>query len=722
MSTRLTVAALLLLHALTASGEPPLCGTSEELEQRLRAHRERLQRSAIGLQAETAATLRDGAFYIQADASIAAGANPFDLSGRSIVFEPRGGTSFAVRRGSSQFAAAGELLHDFGPKGGDPWHFVTYDLSSFAFPIFGRSVTRLYLTAFNEIELDPPAVEEAETFGTLDAAVHRNAVLSPLMITTRKPRQLAWPQLYVRETATSVVITWRSSAGETFGYDVQAELRSDGTIVYSYGSLRNMQWGTPLVSAGFDPDAGTPRRMLYQATTPAGVSPTFGSLSPMLDIRSVEVTRMGESDVLAVRMRMAEAIDPSKLGGDVTLRYLLTVSGQPAYVDVTRGGWKVLPFGGSSVIANGSAAHVDGDSIEFYLLQSPANVTSPQMRVSTQLRPSRTADSASWVPLLDVAPSSTGNDLSAEVSGRELHAPITEPLLLTVLDPREVWERIKGPFAISDRDVDAVAVYQTFYTDMIFYAGAYSITGNAGASGLGLSTTQFGPGIPRQPNLLHMNQVSYNYNAAPETASQVILHEFGHRWLYFFSIQEGNAITRSLNPVSAHPAAYVHTPAAFPVFREAEASVMGGAVFSSEGGDRYRARASNRGYSWVDLYLMGLASPAEVAPWFYLSGTGLRGDYWPDDNVVVTGEKRDVSIDQLLAVHGLREPSAAMSQKKFTVLFVLVTEPGREASGADVAKLNEWRGVFERTFSLATGGRGMVETRFVRHAKKRAVR
>ena len=149
---------------------------------------------------------------------------------------------------------------------------------------------------------------------------------------------------------------------------------------------------------------------------------------------------------------------------------------------------------------------------------------------------------------------------------------------------------------------------------------------------------------------------------------------------------------------------------------------MGGAVFSEEGGGSYRTHVANRGYSWVDLYLMGLAAPEEVQPWFYLTGTSLRGEYWPDDNIVVNGTKREVSLSQLTAVHGPRNPSAALAQKTFRVLFVLVSEAGKEPTDEDVAKMNEWRALFERTFSLATGGRGRVETTFVQPAKKRPTR
>jgi hypothetical protein len=42
-----------------------------------------------------------------------------------------------------------------------------------------------------------------------------------------------------------------------------------------------------------------------------------------------------------------------------------------------------------------------------------------------------------------------------------------------------------------------------------------------------------------------MNQLAYNYNSVVERASQVMLHEFAHRWLYHFSIMENGDKTNS---------------------------------------------------------------------------------------------------------------------------------------------------------------------------------
>ena len=719
---RIRFTLLLLLLTTAAFADQPMCGAGEEREELARLHHERMRARRGGIQANATpkpATLRDGAFYMSADDEIATGGRLFDLTGHSLLFEPKGGAAFTAKKVALAYAEPGELLHDFAPRAGSPWHYVTYDLTQFAFPAFGKSHTRLYLTAFNEIEFAEPREEGTAMVDHLEAAVHRNAVFSPLMITTKKPRFLAYPQLYVRETANAVFVTWKSVAGDTFGYDLQAELRSDGTVVYSYQSMRNMQWGTPVVSAGFDPAV---RRQLATTTAQQGLGSQFGAMAPMLDIRSADVARVNETDVIAVKVTLAGPIDQSKIGEGQTVRYALMVSNQLTYADVTRTAVSVYPFGGIAAEVNGATATISGNTIEFYFLQSPANVTTPQMRAFTQLRPN-SADAHSFVPVLDVAPRSTGgHDLSALTEATAVMAPVSEPFVLPALDPFEVWERLAPAYSLSSSEYDAVAIYQSFYTDIIHYAGAYSVGGNPAVNGIAPPSQSYGTNARRHPNLLHMNHFTYNYNGAEETAAQVILHEFGHRWLYFFRILENGALTSSLNPLSAHPAAYVHTPAAFPVFREGESSTMGGAVFSEEGANTFRTKVANRGYSWTDLYLMGLAAPEEVQPWFYLAGTTLPGAYWPENNITVTGEKREVTVGQIIAAHGPRNPAVGLSSKKFKVAFVLVTEPGREATAADVAKMNEWRKLFERTFYLATGGRAQVDTTYVKATRRHAVR
>src|SRR5690242_1880710 len=104
-----------------------------------------------------------------------------------------------MHRGALDYVAPSTpLLRDFqNDRSGTPWYSVAVDLP-FTFSIFGRSVTRVYVTAFNEIRLDVPTYEQtAMQFGVTEAAVQPQAVLSPLVITTSKPRYLAYPRVYV---------------------------------------------------------------------------------------------------------------------------------------------------------------------------------------------------------------------------------------------------------------------------------------------------------------------------------------------------------------------------------------------------------------------------------------------------------------------------------------------------------------------------------------------
>lgn len=701
-----------------------MCATGPANDERLRALRERPRsRARIAANGEAGPVVRDGAFYLQVDDVVTPGYHPFDLAGQSLVFEPRNGT-FAVRRTALQYLEpAGEPLRDFQTATGAQWHAVEVNLTSFAFPIFGQQVTRLYLSAFNGIHFAPPGEETAMQFDGVEAAVHRDALLSPLMITKGKPSRLHYPRVFAGERADAVVITWRSETGD-FKYDVQAELRSDGSFVYSYRSLLRMRWGAPVVSPGFDPSSATFRFLGGANDSPNDVPSTaVPSLRGMADLRRVEVSRVNESDLFAVRLQLGAAVAPEVIEDGQSLRYVVQLGPAFAVLEVLRTNWNIRGFYASTSAMNGASVRIDGNVIEFYGVQLPADTAITQsLRVWTYTRPTTSvADFASVEIALDVPSKRIATDLSS-ADGGPLPLPITEPFVLGTFDPHSLWERLQAKYALSNYDIDGVAMYQTYFTDLIFYAGAYSTVGNPQVDGVRSGSNLYGTRVLRAPALLHMNQLEYGWNATTKNASHVILHEFGHRWLYFFRIMEEGTSARVLNPVSAHPGGFVHTPAAFRVYDDQDASVMGGGFFTAQGDGMFQARASNSGYSWTDLYLMGLAAPQEVPPWFYLrnSDPPLPLQYYPTNGAVVRAEQRDVNVDQIIAAEGPRNPPAAMSQRSFRVLFVLVTES--EPSASEIAKLNEWRALLVKDFDLATGGRAKVDTNWVRPTKRRAVR
>jgi len=722
---------VLVLAATTlAYGDEPMCATSASNDARLRALHERMSmRPRIAANAvPTVPVLREGAFYIDADDGVIADYRPFDLGEQSLVFEPRADSKFAVRREALRYIEpAGAPLRDFQIRTGTPWYSVRYDLG-FVFPIFGRDVTTLYLTAFNGIHFSTPNEPGMNQFDALEAVLNREPLLSPLMITNRKPSRLAYPLLFVEQNADGVVITWRSATGADFGYDVQAELHKDGSVVYSYRAPRVLRWGTPVLSAGFDP-ANVTRRALGGLDDARGdlVAGTYASsLADMNDIRRFDVYRVDESELFVLRLQVAAAVNPSKLTNGESLRYVVQVGNVAAWLDVTKTGWSITPFNAAgAAVANGAEVRFDGDAIEFYGLQAPADAAIDAQVVVWAVAPStnRTIDFASRSIAFDAPLRRIAGDLSSVANGSELSLPITEAFTLGELDPASVWERLQSTFALSSYDIDAVAIYQSFFTDIIFYAGAYSTGGNAGVDGIAAPSATRGSTVARRPSLLHMNQLTYGWNSSERSSSHVMLHELGHRWLYFARLFEGGQASRVLNPVSAHPAGYVHTPSAFRVWDDGESSVMGGAVFSLLSDGRYRAHAANYGYSWPDLYLMGLASPEEVETWFYVANTdpALPKEYWPADGATVTGERRNVNVGQIMIAEGARNPPTATSQRMFRVLFVLVTGAGGPAD-EEVAKINEWRALLEKTFTIATGGRARVTTDYARATKKRALR
>ncbi|HEX8408069.1 MAG TPA: hypothetical protein VF883_04355 [Thermoanaerobaculia bacterium] len=694
------------------------CGTGPEAESRLAAARQlHAERGRVRSNATPSVPkIRDGAFYLQTDDAITMGYQPFDLGGQSLVFTPAGNDAYTLDRTTLKYVEPIAEVRDFQTATGANWHYVARDLAS-PITIFGRSVSRIYVSAFNGIHLEPPVEQGGMYFDTLQTAIHRGAVLSPLMITVRKPRQLLYPRAYVDEAPGVLRVTWRSSGNAPFGYDLQADVRSNGRVTYSYRSVNAMRWGTPVLASGFDP-VTIPRALLAAVDDNASdVSVEVpAAVRPMIDVRRGEAFRLRDSDLYAVRLQLGQAIDATKLGEGEALAYQVSLGSTVTLVEVSREGTRV-PGGAASV-------RVDGDVVEIYGIQPDADrATERSFRIATYFRPlERTGDSVTLRVPFTPAPHPTSIDLSAASESTPLPLPIAEPFVLGVFDPYAVWNRLQPAYALSDYEVDGVVMYQTFFTDMIFWAGAYAIGSNPQVDGIGQSSPFYTTAAPRRPTLMHMNQLTYNYSATEANASKLLLHEFGHRWLYYFSIRENGQTTRALNPVTPHPAAYVHTAAAFPVYGAEESSAMGGGFFTPRGDGTYRAHAANMGYSWHDLYLMGLASPEEVQPWFYLAGTTLPKEYWPEEGAVASGERRDVQISQITDVHGPRVPSASLAQKKFKVLFVLVTEDGTEATEAEVAKLNEWRAVMERNFARATGGRATLTTTFVQPSKKRGVR
>jgi hypothetical protein len=652
-----------------------------------------------------------------------------DLVGRSLVFVPDGDEAFRVSTTALDYEPdVGAALDPFVYRDGNDWFYREIELSSFEFPFGGANHAGLYVTAQNAVHFDVPFLGYADQYTLLDGLSLEGAIISPLLHTD--PGTIfPIPDVFVRQSPDFVLITWRSGPSEWgFGLDVQARLESSGRIVLSYRAVDEFDWGTVLVTTGTEPWR-TDRHWIYSQGTPAsGVS---GSVSQMLDLRSVSIERLGESNLIEVTITVSALIRPEFLSSDRYLGYWVQFS------DASGGReWIMLYVARDDVQyrtpgwgwnAYSPAAEFDGNTVRLRVMQDALNLTGTTVTVNVatlNADDEPAVDGLSGTFTLGNWSREFGSDLSALPPGSVTSSPVVEAFTLGELNPQNVWTQLKSIYGFTDSQIDAVAIYQDFYTSLILYAGAYSTVGNPGADGVS-DYPGYGTSYPESPALLHMNRLGYRWNADLPRSFHVTSHEFGHRWLYFIDFDTGDGPSNALQPLGGHPAQYVHTPAAFRVYTDRDSSTMGGSNFVDHGDGTFSTpdEYGYYGYSWHDLYLMGLAAPEEVEDWYYIANTDppLGGAYYPAPEVTVSGSRRNVTIDDVVRAMGPRDPGVATSQKRFKVVYVLLSLPGTEASPEAIDELNVQRKWFERMFKVATGHRGEVDTTLV-PLRRRGVR
>ena len=79
--------------------------------------------------------------------------------------------------------------------------------------------------------------------------------------------------------------------------------------------------------------------------------------------------------------------------------------------------------------------------------------------------------------------------------------------------------------------------------------------------------------------------------------------------------------------------------------------------------------------------------------------------FTPRVGVTFTGTRRDVLIQDVIAIHGPRVPSFADSPRVHRQAFVYIVSAGRTADPAQVDKVDRIRRAWETFFVQATDGR-----------------
>ena len=187
-------------------------------------------------------------------------------------------------------------------------------------------------------------------------------------------------------------------------------------------------------------------------------------------------------------------------------------------------------------------------------------------------------------------------------------------------------------------------------------------------------------------------------------------HEIAHTWLAFASYLVNGEPT-PMQSDGSHWALELHAPAVFPLHGPVDGSIMGGAFWREDSDGTFSPTVGwwtkAGGLSWLDLYLMGLATPDEVPDMFILRNLE---QVTSDRTGPYTGEKEIVTMDQIIAAIGPRNPPPERARKVFNMGFVYFLLPGetpapallREHANYRDRALDHWRHV--------TGGRGQLTT------------
>jgi hypothetical protein len=179
----------------------------------------------------------------------------------------------------------------------------------------------------------------------------------------------------------------------------------------------------------------------------------------------------------------------------------------------------------------------------------------------------------------------------------------------------------------------------------------------------------------------------------------VMGQEVGHRWLAYLDFRD-HTDARSdalLGRDLAH----------WSFFFNSDASVMEGNQIEDLGGGQFRTTDAVKRYSRLDQYAMGLLPASSVPTFFYVESpvsTHAREDA-PQIGVTFSGTRRDVLIDDVIAIVGQRSPPSSESTRVHRQGFILLVSAGRSTDATQVDKLNGIRRAWEPFFSQATEGR-----------------
>ena len=669
--------------------------------------------------------------HLELDAGAVTPERLFDLDHRTLRYTPDG---------------AGYRIENvplkWDPEFGEQLTGNTATLRNFTFPFSGQSWDSFNVgtgaVTFGEFArpaatgLNARAGFRMERYPTLQTVGRTFINMIPGIAAMVKPSLSG--QRYVKELADRAVVTWTLT--ETVGSiqaftwvptvnRIQAVLHKNGVIEVSYNdvSARDAVVGVfPLVRDGADKVLGK----LADGDDAAA--------APHLDIKNVTLTAV-DGVFLEATLETRGSVLPNGDSALSGVTYRIAFNDKSGATDLAKSKvvWTIrgVPAGRGNpttrYIASGNGAEPDvtvsGNTIAIKGILPIELSGAKQLLVS--------ADAGSGTPAV-IADNVTAKTIALGGFGSpeiDLSAVNKSAGPFTVAYEGFHWSEIPRAqdlacsviTALGDR-FDFIASYSDFRVDNP--EGGTPSTGPRGGnvSGIGSSTNglenfcskgqlQFMFVEPVSTSAVQIQERSpdgrmtdYNY------AVSQIGHELGHRWAASASARV-NGETIPLGPT--HWSAGVHLPAAFPYGRPEEADLMGGSTWKDNGDGTYTQLDRDfynpaKGWSWLALYLMGLAKPEEVPPFFILRNLQRTGQTDANGKPIFKGDKVVITINDVIAAMGPRTPSFENSQKNFNTAIVVVTNPGKQPTPELLKAANDISRKWIEFWARTTGGRSVM--------------
>ena len=206
-----------------------------------------------------------------------------------------------------------------------------------------------------------------------------------------------------------------------------------------------------------------------------------------------------------------------------------------------------------------------------------------------------------------------------------------------------------------------------------------------------------------------------------DNAVAQIAHELGHRWsTRTRAIINGDTLElRGPHDPwgmsgATHWPGNLHTPVPNPWHGSPEASTMGGSNWQDNGDGTFTlldrgSMVPADGFSYLELYLMGLLPADSVPDFFLLRNTQATGRD-ADGRQIFTGEKIPITIEDVIAHNGPRVPAYEDAPKEFSTAVVAVVLPGQRPSAELLERSDAIRRVWMDYWSRITGGAATMST------------